>query len=650
MEKQNKVKKLDFFRKESAQSAPEAPSIDKAPMARAQEDKLRARTINHARRDERLDKHLAAMQSLLAELGLKELEGELQQLIGASAKKTFSIAVVGEFSKGKSTLVNALIRQNLLPTGLLPSTAVLTKLTYHQHPTLVYQGDGSRQKLPLSEEGWKFIGNARTGAERGVVAFVGVEDPWLRDGNYEIVDTPGVNAYASADASAADIALGYADSAIIVLSADAPMSMTEATFLRERHLLHTVPRTMVCITKMDRVPLAERKRVYAYINTRIAEFNLKDVPVFIAANELEMGDAQAQRQVGFSAIRAQLDAWNDSEQHYLLRRDSILAKLESIASRVSNLLGQQLALYGQNEASRAKLIEEKEAVLARMELQWGDIRTETLRRSTEALAIAEKAHNEQKARIVDFLQYEVSHANDPKEWWEQDYPFRLKIQLSTYAVGVENAVKKRYMEDAAWVRETVAGAFKQAMDVRLKSDLAEDSGQMPRKQREVPLSDIKKKRMLTRTAIGLGTIASGGAAAAVAGGAAITILGIGFPAFLLGTGLFGIIGNITAERFLNKSVNEQRQVLKTAVEKDVAQALDSALGKIEPRVIEAYDTLLSQTVNRQMEWVRVQRTAIHETQKGDTKEQAERCKRFLQRVESLRDTYHRERVDQHDAQ
>nr|WP_041595780.1 dynamin family protein [Halanaerobium hydrogeniformans] len=42
----------------------------------------------------------------------------------------FNLTVLGQFKRGKSTLINALINEELLPSGVLPLTAIITKLYY----------------------------------------------------------------------------------------------------------------------------------------------------------------------------------------------------------------------------------------------------------------------------------------------------------------------------------------------------------------------------------------------------------------------------------------------------------------------------------------------------------------------------------------
>ena len=62
-------------------------------------------------------------------LGERKAE-ECRQLMAQLAENRFALAVVGQFKRGKSSLMNAIIGRDLLPTGVLPLTSAITVLKY----------------------------------------------------------------------------------------------------------------------------------------------------------------------------------------------------------------------------------------------------------------------------------------------------------------------------------------------------------------------------------------------------------------------------------------------------------------------------------------------------------------------------------------
>ena len=74
-----------------------------------------------------------------------------RRLAERSDAQRFHVAVLGEFKRGKSKLVNALIGRRLLPSGVVPVTTVVTELHFGDGPegVLVVFEDGSSREAGL---------------------------------------------------------------------------------------------------------------------------------------------------------------------------------------------------------------------------------------------------------------------------------------------------------------------------------------------------------------------------------------------------------------------------------------------------------------------------------------------------------------------
>src|SRR6266498_5765102 len=66
-----------------------------------------------------------------------------RDLLVKLAEDRFNLAVLGQFKRGKSSLMNAIMGRDLLPTGLLPLTSAITTLCY-----------GSTERVVLRRKGW----------------------------------------------------------------------------------------------------------------------------------------------------------------------------------------------------------------------------------------------------------------------------------------------------------------------------------------------------------------------------------------------------------------------------------------------------------------------------------------------------------------
>ncbi|MDA8164807.1 MAG: dynamin family protein [Desulfobacteraceae bacterium] len=235
-----------------------------------------------------------------AETG-EQLREEGQELLARLAEDRFNVAVVGRFSRGKTSLMNAVLGTDRLPTGILPLTSVLTMVRYgSSEQALVYFGPRSLPlEIPLGQLAEYVTQEGNPGNRKGV-AFVEVQLPseTLRRG-FVFVDTPGLG---SSIAASTAITTGFfpeMDAVIVVTSFEAALSAEEIEFLRQA--MQGARKTFLVLNKLDLASGEERDRVRRYVEERLAE---------------EAGAAG----IGIFAVSA---------------RDGLAAKLENDASKLA---------------------------------------------------------------------------------------------------------------------------------------------------------------------------------------------------------------------------------------------------------------------------------------------------------------------------
>jgi small GTP-binding protein len=142
------------------------------------------------------------------------------------------VLVAGEAKRGKSTLVNALLGREILPTGVTPLTAVATTVTYGtEELARVTFLDGRTAACTFAELDDFATERGNPGNRRGVASVaVEVDAPILARG-MELVDTPGTGSVHEHNTAAADSALPTMDAAVFVLTADPPVSASERDLL-----------------------------------------------------------------------------------------------------------------------------------------------------------------------------------------------------------------------------------------------------------------------------------------------------------------------------------------------------------------------------------------------------------------------------------
>jgi hypothetical protein len=78
------------------------------------------------------------------------IESFLSEVLDKLAKEEFYLALLGLFKRGKSTLINALLGQPIIPTGVIPVTSVITRIRYGNNLSAKIKfSDGSEKKKSL---------------------------------------------------------------------------------------------------------------------------------------------------------------------------------------------------------------------------------------------------------------------------------------------------------------------------------------------------------------------------------------------------------------------------------------------------------------------------------------------------------------------
>jgi GTP-binding protein EngB required for normal cell division len=176
---------------------------------------------------------LRSLLDLLKKRGDESRVHSCEQLMAKLAEDRFTIAVLGQFKRGKSSLINAIVGRNLLPTGILPLTSVITIVKFGARERLVIQRKGFQfpEHEPIASLPY-YVTSQHNPENRKGIETVAVELPlpYLRRG-LQFVDTPGVGSAIKANTDTTYSFLPNCDAALFVTSADGPLSEAELELL-----------------------------------------------------------------------------------------------------------------------------------------------------------------------------------------------------------------------------------------------------------------------------------------------------------------------------------------------------------------------------------------------------------------------------------
>jgi GTP-binding protein EngB required for normal cell division len=209
---------------------------------------------------------LRELERIITVHGLVELRAPLEAQIERAAAPRFEIAVFGRVNSGKSSLLNWWLGQPVLPTGVVPVTAVLTRIVHGDTARAhVRTASGPIRDIALDElPGYVTeVGNPRN-AKR--ILEVLVESPCERlSRGISLVDTPGLGSIASAGAARTLDYLPHCDLGIQLVEATGALDREDIAVARA--ILDGGSDVVIALSKADRLSSAELEQAQDYIRS-----------------------------------------------------------------------------------------------------------------------------------------------------------------------------------------------------------------------------------------------------------------------------------------------------------------------------------------------------------------------------------------------
>ncbi len=148
------------------------------------------------------------------------------------AKQHLNLVVLGQFKRGKTTAINALLGENVLPSAVIPLTSIITRLNYNADKTATVKfTKGTTRDISFNEISDYVTERGNPNNKKGVDHVeIGYPSEYLRQGII-LVDTPGIGSTFAHNTAVAYDYLPSMDAGIFVVSGDPPLSEAEYTYL-----------------------------------------------------------------------------------------------------------------------------------------------------------------------------------------------------------------------------------------------------------------------------------------------------------------------------------------------------------------------------------------------------------------------------------
>lgn len=288
-----------------------------------------------------------------------QAEQPWRELLTRLAEDRFTVVVAGRFNRGKSSLMNAVLGMDRLPTGVVPLTSVITYVRYgtSERVLIDYYGSGLRGEAKLADLPGLVTEKGNPGNVKRIrAAEIQLPAEILRRGFF-FVDTPGLGSAIFENSQTTERFIPEIDVLILVTSYESPLTEDEIRFLRQAS--PTVRAVFVVINKQDTASLEARGEVLEYVGNTVRSVLDGRIakPFSVSARDglaaKQANDPEGIQSSGILAFEEELVRFLTAERSQLFLSamfDRVSSTLASLPEAEAERLGAALKkLRGQSE-------------------------------------------------------------------------------------------------------------------------------------------------------------------------------------------------------------------------------------------------------------------------------------------------------------
>jgi small GTP-binding protein len=490
----------------------------------------------------------------------------------------FMLVICGEYNSGKSSLVNALLGDSVVPEGVTPTTDRITILGYGEEPHEV------------EESGW--------------IVRRSFPSPLLRD--LALVDTPGTNAIIERHQELTERFVPRADLVLFVTSADRPFTQSERVFLEL--ISDWGKKITVVVNKIDILESSdERQQVLDFVREHARQTLQVTPQVFgLAARKAsrarQSGTPANLAGTGLPELEAYIEASLYGSERLRLKLQSPLGVAEHVARKYRGSLAGKLALLEDDrrtldEIDRQRAQYEKDmrrefaSYLARIKTvlveveRRGDVFFDDTIRFGNVLGLmnSDKVRKQFEEKVIRGADREVDKAVGETVDWFLQRNLQLWEDIMTFVNERRKAAEDRVIGE-------VGGRFQYDRDSLLRSLREQAEGVLEGYDERLEADRLATSLQAAVVRSGLlqvGGLGIGAAIVAFLSGAALDITGIALGITIAGLGVLVLPRRrARAKRELHEKMQALRDGLEASLgaqlEKELERASEKLTGALTP--------------------------------------------------------------------
>jgi len=325
-----------------------------------------------------IDRQITLSESLQIDTWVENLQ-RLKQRV---SNESFKVLIIGEFKRGKSTFINAMLGQDILPASPIPCTAIINEVKWGQSPQALLHylkhEDGSQKEpknIPV-ETIQEYVVIPEEPDDNYTTPYEKVEILYpleLCRSGVEVIDSPGLNEHATRS----KVTEGYlpiVDAIVFVFTCEALASESEIEFIEKtlKPLGHE-DLFFVC-NKFDRISDKEKARVRKFAISKLAPLTSRgESGVFFisASNALDgrlEGDDKRVAESGVLILERELEEFltNDRGRIKILEPTK---ELQELISRAEKTIPERRAMLQINREELERRFQEAQEPLKNLQIR-----------------------------------------------------------------------------------------------------------------------------------------------------------------------------------------------------------------------------------------------------------------------------------------
>lgn len=530
--------------------------------------------------DEHIESWIESCLKLAETISCNEIITALTELDVRWEFPGFRLAFVGEFSRGKSTLINRLLERDLLPMGARPTTGTLISIVAGATEKMeVRTPDQGWVVRPIEESSWSDLlasEEARDNQKQLTQVRLTLDHPWLRTIDVELIDTPGAGDLNSSRTALLCDLLSQCDAAVILVSATLPFSITEATFLEQEVMGRHIPNVLVAVSKLDTVAPNQKVELLEVIRERVMEVSTKVpiIPIHPLNDDVSEVDTLAR-------VRTQIESMVEKGERRIWRSRKVAGQLVDYLNQMVDLSQAAIKSVHMSTVEKEQALRQAQQERENTEFYWEDIRLNLDRRRLQHAQTLKQKVLQAKQELIEVYSFELKKAKDLKNWWERDLPFELRRELLTLGNQLSQEILNELSHDFEWTQNQVAQNFSRQIVPNRSNSSSTLNVDVNLSQLE--LTDIRHYALLTGLASSATTICGfifGGPAGAV----------------------ISTVAWVLSDQFINDKTDEQRQRLSEELILNIERITDDYSNRLSERLRELYNQLIEEMRKEQKVW------------------------------------------------